>query len=101
MFVDKNDIKAKRIWTEISDQYNFPNMYHKPIVNKSMDLNTVEALCKSMEILGADKHPRIIASNIGIDWESLSEIDKSRYTNLVRKLRRRVVFKEINKKYNY
>ena len=96
-----DDIKVKRIWKNISDQYDFSNMYRKSIVNQAMDIEIVEKICFAMQELGSNKHPRDIVSFIGIDWDSLPDLEQRRFENLVRKLRRRVVFKEINKKYNY
>lgn len=96
-----DDIKVKRIWKKISDQYDFSNMYRKSIINESMDTETVEKICYGLQELGVKTHPRDIVSFIGIDWNSLPEIQKRRFENVVRKLRRRIIFKDINIKYNY
>ena len=95
-----NDIKAKRQWVSISDEYDFSNMYSKK-VSRPFTENEVRLLCTGIEKYGYYCSPFQIAVNLGIPMNELDEFERNRYINCISRLRRRLIFKDIVKDYNF
>lgn len=95
-----HDIKTGGQWKSISKEFDFSNMFQKNS-SSQFSIEEVELFCSGIEKYKYTKTPRQIAEAVGINMNSLDELEQNRYINCISRLRRKLIFKDICAKYDF
>lgn len=92
-----NNIKNKRSWVHISDEYNFDKSYNK---NNFSD-DDIHKICKYFETYGIDHSYKEVLSYLNIDYSNMSVKELNRFNSCIVGIRRKNTFKSICDLYDY
>ncbi len=93
-----SNIKAGLSWKHISNQYDFSNMYHKQPVFVE---DQIRNICIYFQNKGVNSSTSDILNYIGIDYDKLDGETKFQYVQIISYMRKRKMYKNIVKDYNY
>ena len=99
-----HDIKDNNHCSSISKEFDFSNVYKRceyENANITLSENLVRDFCKGIEKYGYSCTPKEILINIGINFYELPEYQQNKYMNCISRLRRKLIFKDIVKDYNF
>ena len=97
-----SDIKAKRSWRKISDEYFEPfEIVHKYRPLSEDEENLIRRICSNIEKMGYESTGREIAIASGIPMDSLSKEEQNSYRNFVNRIRYKQNYTNISKDYNF
>ena len=96
------DIKAKRSWKEISDEYfePFPIKHQYKSLPKEKE-KLIRKVCSNIEKMGYEATGRDIAIASGIPMDELSKAEQNSYRNFVNRIRYKLNYTNISKDYNF
>lgn len=98
-----SDIKSKRSWKKVSDEY-FSDKGSNKHKYKSLSVheeNLIRKICSNIEKLGYSATGRDIAIASGIPMDSLSKEEQDSYRNFVNRIRYKQNYTNISKDYNF
>lgn len=95
-----NDIKGKRNYRSISDEYDFSNMYYNKSSDNMLDESILREICECLEI-DRDMRPKEIAIRIGYNLDNPNDISYKRFYQTVARMKNKTKYKNIWENYNY
>ena len=98
------DIKAKRSWSKVSDEYFQINENEKVHNYKSLQEEKeklIRTVCSNIEKMGYNATGRDIAIASGIPMDDLSKKEQDSYRNFVNRIRYKLNYTNISKDYNF